>query len=224
MNQAGAKRPRALLLDLDDTLYEYRFPEEQARAKLLRLVEVELNLGQPEVNCLWEESRMAVKERLGARASAHSRLLYLSELVHRSGRSDLLPRVRSWERTFWEEFIGKASLRTGARELILAWHARGGKTAIVTDLTLEVQLWKLESFGLLALIDVLAASEEVPEDKPAAEVFLLAMERLGVQAEDCMIMGDSPAKDGAAAHTLGIPFLHVNSQESLQKAIVELLP
>jgi HAD superfamily hydrolase (TIGR01549 family) len=152
-----------------------------------------------------------VKKRLGERASSHSRLLYLADLVHRVGRPDALVRVRAWERCFWEALIGSATVRPGARELLVGFRARGGRVAITTDLTLEVQLWKLEAFGLAPFVDALAASEEVPSDKPATELFLLGAERIGVPIEACVVVGDSPAKDGEGARRLGLRYLQSRS-------------
>jgi HAD superfamily hydrolase (TIGR01549 family) len=214
---------RALLVDLDDTLYDYQAAEPPAREGLLARLAEELGLAPGEAARLWDVSRAAVKSRLGDCGSAHSRLLYLSELVHAAGRPDRLGRVRVWERAFWEELIRSARLRPGARELLEGWRGRGGRVAVVTDLTLEVQLWKLEAFGLLPLVDVVAASEEVLQDKPAPWLFLLAMERLGVVARDCVLVGDSPSKDGAGARELGIPYFEVRSDRDFARVSGELL-
>jgi len=204
---------RGLLLDLDDTLYDYAPAEAHARGVVLEAVAATLGLPRGEVERLWDGAKKKVKGRLGARGSAHSRLLYLTEIVHAASRVDALGHVRAWERTFWGEFLQQATLRPGARALLEGFRARGGKVAIVTDLTLEVQLWKLEAFGLFGLIDALAVSEEVAHEKPAADLFLLAIERLGVSREACVVVGDNPEKDGEGARALGLPYFQALSSE-----------
>lgn len=204
---------RALLLDLDDTLYDYVPAEQRGRDALLHAIASDLGMGYSEALQRYEAARRLVKTRLGARGGSHSRLLYLHELAHASGRPEALARVRSWERTFWGEYIAHARLRSGARPLLSGWRALGHKTAIVTDLVAEVQLWKLEAFGLFELIDAMVVSEEVDFDKPAKQVFELAMQRLGVTPAQCIVVGDSERKDGDGARALGLPFIRVRGSE-----------
>lgn len=199
-----------LLIDLDDTLYAYAPCAAAAERTLMALVERDLGVAASEVAVLFASARRAVKERLGPTGAAHSRLLYLSELVHAAGRTDALPHVRRWERAYWTSFLSTSALRPGARELLRAIRAHGGKVAIVSDLVLEVQLWKLEHFGIFQWIDALVTSEEVPQDKPRPEAFQLAMRRIGAVASDCVMVGDHPDKDGAGAGALGIRYFQVD--------------
>jgi putative hydrolase of the HAD superfamily len=204
---------RGLLVDLDDTLYDYAPAHRAGLAAVIPKVAHALGVDEPTAERAWDVARDATKARLGATASSHSRVLYLSEVVHALGRIDTLAEVRAWDRAYWEAFLDMARLRPGATDLLREFRGRGGKVAIVTDLVLEVQIWKLERFGLLPHIDALAASEEVPRDKPAPELVRLAIARLGVRPEDCVMIGDSAQKDGGAARALGIPFLKIVSSE-----------
>ncbi|WP_394821080.1 HAD family hydrolase [Pendulispora albinea] len=205
---------RALLLDLDDTLYDYAPVERRARAWLLAQVAGDLKLPLGEVESLFDAARAKVKERVGKVAASHSRLLYVSELVYAANRPDALRLVRGWERGFWETYLRAATLRAGARELLVGWRAQGNKVAMVTDLILEVQLSKLEAFGLFELVDVLVASEEVAREKPARDPFELAIQRLGVPKEACVVVGDSVHRDGEGARAMGLPYLRAQSSES----------
>lgn len=203
---------RGLLLDLDDTLYDYAPAEAAARPAVLADVARTTGRSDDEVAEVWSAARKAVKARLGNTASAHSRLLYLAELAARLGAG--LPEVRGWDRTYWATFLDTARLRPGALELLDGWRGLGHRTAICTDLTLEVQLWKLERFGLFDRIDALVASEEVPKEKPELDLYHLALTRLGLDAEACVIVGDNPKKDGGAAERLGVPYLRARSSET----------
>ena len=196
--------PRALLLDLDDTLYDYHPAEAQARRVVTALLSQDLGRPEAEVRHLWDEARRAVKARVGPRGASHSRLLYLHDLVHRAGRVDLLPKVRQYDRAFWTAFLQTARLRDGALDLLSAWKRAGHKIALVTDLTLDVQLWKLEHFDLLRWLDAVVVSEEVEADKPQAAIFELAAARLGVPLAQCVVLGDSPDRDIAGATALGL--------------------
>jgi len=57
--------------------------------------------------------------------------------------------------------------------------------------------------GLAARFQAIATAEEVPQGKPAPDVYLLAAERLGVPPENCVAFEDSP-RGLAAAHAAGM--------------------
>lgn len=199
-----------LLLDLDDTLYDYAPCERAGRAAVLEALGAGTGSSRDHLEMQWLSARAAVQARLGATASSHSRLLWAHELLHRLGQTDRLGFATTLDRTYWDAFLDVARLRDGALELLDGWRGRGHKVAFVTDLTLELQLRKLERFGLLGRVDALAASEETPHDKPDPALGLLAIERLGVAREGCVVVGDNEAKDGGLARALGVPFVWVD--------------
>ncbi len=217
-------KPAAVLIDLDDTLYDYHPAEEVARRFVWTELAAALGESTESVRRLWNVSREAVKLRVGPRGASHSRLLYLHEAVHRAGRIDLLGQVRTWERGFWRTFLANAQLRDGARELLIGLRRCGHPVALVSDLTLEIQLWKLEHFGLLSLFDAVVVSEEVETDKPGDAIFRLAAERLGVPLARCVVIGDSAERDVEGALRLGLPYLRVRSSggESEGRTLVEV--
>src|SRR5207244_11995999 len=86
-------------------------------------------------------------------------------------------------------------------------HARIG---IVTNNLLEEQQDKLQYCGLAPSVDVLIASEDVGVSKPDRGIFDLALERMGVSAEDAVMVGDSWANDIAGALNAGIRAIWFN--------------
>lgn len=212
-----------LLVDLDDTLYAYPPAAHAAEHAAFARVAADTGRSDSDVRAAYSAARKAVKARLGSTGAAHSRLLYFAELAHALGRVDRLDRVRGWDRAYWSAFLETATLRDGARALLEGVRARGGKVAIVSDLTLEIQLWKLEHFGLGPLIDALVISEEVPFDKPRPEAFALAMARLGgVRAADCVMVGDADDKDGAGARALGIRYFKVDAGDGDGESLIAI--
>lgn len=208
---------RALLLDLDDTLYDYPPCEAAGRTRLAELAAAHWGVPHDTFGVAYDRARAAVKSRC-AGPSGHSRLLYVHDLVHRlafeRGAKPSLHVTRELERAFWDAYLDAARLRPGAVELLRRFRGAQGKIAIVTDLTLGVQLEKLEKLGLFDHVDALVASEEVGFDKPHRAPFELASTRLDVPLGDCAVIGDNPDKDGAGAEALGIPFFLVRTQES----------
>lgn len=208
------KDRRAVLCDLDDTFYLVKAGEGAGLAAVVQAVSATLHVPPAVVDDAYARARRAVKARLDGRGSSHARLLYLGELAHAIGRPDALGHVRRWERAYWDAFLGAVALRPRVVPFLDAVRGAGKKVALVSDLTLEVQLLKLERFGLAGRIDALAISEEVPLDKPEEAIFHLAMQRLGVTPDACVMVGDHPQKDGEGARRLGIPFVHVPTDDT----------
>ncbi|MDR2662903.1 MAG: HAD family phosphatase [Treponema sp.] len=91
--------------------------------------------------------------------------------------------------------------------------------AVATSANRERARWKLEKAGILERFRFLACGDEVAASKPAPDVFLLALERLGEQAEDCVGFEDSPAGLKALA-AAGIPSVFVKDQAEPSKEVL----
>jgi HAD superfamily hydrolase (TIGR01509 family) len=65
--------------------------------------------------------------------------------------------------------------------------------AVATSTRAERALWKLEKTGLKGRFSAFAFGDEVERGKPAPDIFLLAMQRLGKNPADCIGFEDSPA-------------------------------
>ncbi|MFA6316611.1 MAG: HAD family hydrolase [Elusimicrobiota bacterium] len=63
----------------------------------------------------------------------------------------------------------------------------------------------LDAEGLLEYFDVLADSGVVGAEKPSPAIFLHAAKSLGVEAADCLMVGDSVRRDMRGAEGLGMP-------------------
>ncbi len=207
---------KALLLDLDDTLYEYGPCEAAGRAALYAHGAKLLGMDPGAFEAAYLAARKAVKARSDS-PSSHSRILYISDLLHtlaKDGAKEGPPALelcKALESSFWGAYLGAAKPRPDALTLLEGFRSRGGKVAIVTDLTLDIQLQKLEALGLFSHVDALVASEEVGVDKPHRAAFDLAVARLGVTLEDCAVIGDNLATDGEGARRLELPFYHART-------------
>ena len=89
---------------------------------------------------------------------------------------------------------GELDLRPGVAELISAAKQAGLSVAVATTTnTPNVEALTLCCWGLPAdqVFEVIAAGDMVGAKKPAPDVFLLALERLGLAAEECLAFEDS---------------------------------
>lgn len=89
---------------------------------------------------------------------------------------------------------------------IVAFRARGGKTAVVSDYPARS---KLAALGATELFDAVVASGEPGGPrrlKPDPDGYLRAAEALGVSPDRCLVIGDRDDADGAAARSAGMQF------------------
>jgi beta-phosphoglucomutase-like phosphatase (HAD superfamily) len=116
----------------------------------------------------------------------------------------VIPALHGAKTEFYRQRIqsGKIPLRPGVKRLLLAAKAAGLQLAIATTSTLTVVLELLEYSlgpGSPNWFAEIGAGDVVPAKKPAPDIYEYVLERLGVTAEACLVIEDSP--QGLAAAT-----------------------
>lgn len=186
-------RPDMVVFDLDDTLYEYEPCDAAARAAVFRLADTELGVKSPAFERAFDESRRAVKVRLGRTASSHSRLLYCHDALERIGLGSVPAMALALEQEYWREFMLTMQLRPGAIDFLHTLRYHGVQVSLVTDLTAQIQFRKLIYLGLDTLFDHIVCSEETVGEKDGGGPFDLLWERLGGSAPSTVwFVGDQP--------------------------------
>jgi putative hydrolase of the HAD superfamily len=78
----------------------------------------------------------------------------------------------------------------------------------------------LDRFEITPLLDAAVISEEVGRRKPHPDIFLGALERIGVERTEAVFVGDSPADDLVGAKDAGLRVIWVNADDRLLPADV----
>lgn len=191
--------PKAVLMDLDDTIYSYDECHKSAEAEVIRNIELRLQVSESDFLVALSSAKKAVKTRLGNTAASHSRLLYFKTALAILGFSSDFDYPLELEEVYWSKFLTKMKKFEGVDEFLDLLESRSIPVAIVTDLTTQIQLRKLKNLGLQNRVSVVITSEEAGSEKPDQAPFLLAMDGLGVQAGSTWMIGDSLVKDIAGA-------------------------
>jgi HAD superfamily hydrolase (TIGR01509 family) len=96
----------------------------------------------------------------------------------------------------------------GVPELLAELSARGQAMAIATSKRRVPLLRQLEGFGWTGLFDPIVTPDEVTHGKPHPESLALILKLTGLQAEDLLMIGDTPF-DLDMAKAAGVPSLAV---------------
>jgi HAD superfamily hydrolase (TIGR01509 family) len=131
------------------------------------------------------------KERLAA--FFHRARLTVSE---RMLLSELIPRLHATKTSFYRERIegGRVPLRSGVRRLMTEARAAGVRLAIASTTSPDNVSALLEGalgHGALNELNVIATGDAVPRKKPAPDIYLLALSKLGVTARRAVAFEDS---------------------------------
>lgn len=92
----------------------------------------------------------------------------------------------------------------GAKNLLIKLKERGYKLAILSDAPKLEAYIRLCNVGFEDFFDVILTKDDVEEMKPSSKAFLKAAKLLGVEATECIMIGDRPSKDIVGAKKLGM--------------------
>lgn len=183
--------PRAILLDLDDTLYAERTYFESGLAAVADFVAGDDPLEQRTwrhnlFGDLRDHGRSGILDRIPVR-DGFTRTAWIAALLH-------VYRTHSPELALFQDvdgFFARARL-----------HER--RLGLVTDGKSCVQWSKIRALGLEGRLDAIVCSDDIDTSKPALEPFLTAAARLGVEPRACIYVADDPSKDFIAPAMLGM--------------------
>jgi putative hydrolase of the HAD superfamily len=168
---------------------------------------------------LWAETRPRVAEHLGLSVEEFESRWY-GELAHMREMGpmsdvlalfDLTPDDAERVTALRREVTRKGLVPVpGAVETIAALRERGLKTGLITVCSEDVvSLWEETDFH--GLFDAEVFSAAVGLRKPDPRIYRIALEQLGVDAQDAMFVGDGANDELAGAERVGMTAVGVES-------------
>ncbi|HET7694742.1 MAG TPA: HAD-IA family hydrolase [Vicinamibacterales bacterium] len=208
---------RAVLFDLDDTLFDHRRSARAALQAVHGAHAPDLDFAEFERHhaAYLEEMHVEVLAgRIGlddARRERFRRVfLALGVALDAAAVDAVAAAYRTGYTTSRRALDGAAPLLAALRP-----HAR---IAIVTNNLLDEQQDKLEYCGLAPLVDVLVASEDVGVAKPDPRIFAIALDRAGVAAAAAVMVGDAWVNDIVGATRAGVRAIWFNPHRAPKPA------
>jgi beta-phosphoglucomutase-like phosphatase (HAD superfamily) len=114
-----------------------------------------------------------------------------------------LAAARQLRRTFELGLVGDLPLRDGFAELLDRAAVRGLRLAVVSSSPAEWVRGHLGRLGLLDRFELVITREDAARAKPHPDLYLVALDRLGLPAEQALVVEDA-VNGAAAAHAAGL--------------------
>lgn len=170
--------PTSVIIDFDNTLYEYSNCHKLAMDSALSFFEEELNLTNSIIRDSLDLSRQQVKSSVGSVASSHSRILYAQQSLLNLGFGGKPALALQFEQIYWSRFMEEMKPLEGAVEFLSSLRFKRIPIILLTDLTSQIQIRKLICLGWENLFDYVITSELVGSEKMSGLPFIYALDLL----------------------------------------------
>ena len=210
---------RAVLFDLDDTLFAHRAAAADGIVAHAR------SLGEP-----YAVADAAAEAAEWHRLEEHHYHRYLAgdigfdeqrwhrarEYAARHGVPLTDDDAPVWWAGYFERYVESWRLHEDAVPCLdeLERGIRGVAFGIITNGELDFQLRKIDATGIRARFATIVASGDVGVTKPDARIFELACERLGVQPQEAAYVGDRLGTDAIGAARAGLTGIWIDRYDA----------
>ena len=204
MNVSGQlTQARAVIFDIDNTLYSYDDAHAAAFTDLCEFVRSALDIA-PEPFARLHRSTMDIQRRYAGSACAaiHNRLIrfqFILEQLHKP--VSLAPEMSA---RYWNAFLKNIHPAPGLSECLETLRKRSLMIGIGTNMTADYQYEKLRCLNVLEQIDFIVTSEEINAEKPDRKLFDRCAEKAGCTPGECVFVGDNPEDDIKGALNAGM--------------------
>jgi len=151
---------KAILFDLDDTLYDYHYAHSKALDAIYPLLAKYIKISKKKFLALYKMANDEIKNELAGTASSHNRVLYFQRVIEKTHNTVEPKIILKMYKTYWDTFLNNMKIGKGVEQTLKLLQKMKIKIAIVTDLTAHIQLRKIDKLKLTKYVDYLVTSEE----------------------------------------------------------------
>lgn len=200
---------KAVLIDIDDTLYPYWPSHIHALKQVLRYLRLKLprlfkKMDIFEFEANYQKYRKVIIKRLFPNGMCRNRYLLFVLWMEELGVEQGYLLARRLEKIYWNSFIKSMKVDKKALGFFKECKKKGIKVVAITDMQADVQIRKIQKLRLTPYLSFLVTSDEAGIEKPDAKIFQMALDKLGLKGTQVVMIGDNQEKDLDGAAQLGI--------------------
>jgi putative hydrolase of the HAD superfamily len=207
-----ASRPRVVLSDLDDTLFDHAHATRTAQRVVAAATPALASWRLEELERRHREvlDELHLEVLAGRLTVDDARIERFRRLIEEGGARATTDLTRQIARDYRQAYEVAWQVVPGAIDLLAHLRRAGVLIVIVTNNIVLEQRQKLARVGLDQYIDVLVTSEEVGITKPSPGIFTEALARVGARADEAVMVGDAWSTDIEGARAVGVRAVWLN--------------
>ena len=167
---------KTVIFDIDNTLYDFAGANVKGLDAVAEYMLKEFSWDREKFKDAHAQAQNEIYTRLNYNGSCRNRLLRYQDILETAGLP-LHPHALKMYHAYWDTLLGSIEPFEGASETMEELKKRGIRIGVITDMTIYMQLQKLERMGLLKFVDFVVTSEEAGEEKPSPLIFELALKK-----------------------------------------------
>lgn len=202
-----------LIFDADGTLYDETMPKAKAELLTAKLIASRTGYGEGEVYSLFREVKGEITRSGSLSPDRNNRTVWYAETLRRMNTShgdeaskiDIASKIDAYEASghYWEVVYGEVEPYFDLVYILPELQSRY-RLAVLTDELYDIQVEKVKRLGLSGYFTEIISSEQAGVTKPDKRLFEYALNRLGVSADESMMIGDNPSADIRGARSVGM--------------------
>ena len=195
---------KVIFFDLDETLYDYGSVRKTANQRVAKLVE---ELGLTSSDVFIQTLRQITKDfyekyqGLPILFDRKIRFREIFKVLNIDVREEIIIKLAE---EYWNFVYQHIKPYPDVVPVLEFLRNQGYKLGIISDGLIDVQLNRIKALKLEKYFDTFTFSEEVGKNKPALEIFQLALKKANCSPSEAMMVGDNVKTDIAGANKVGM--------------------
>ena len=195
---------KAVFFDIDDTLYGFTNLNARAKRGVYQYLVEKYPVSWEKFEEIEQDTILETVQRLGSNhPTSHNRLIRFQNMLTKLG-IPVYPYAKEMYDRYWNLIIENVLPEAGLKELLQKLKSYGIYLGIGTNMTIDIQIRKLEKLGIVEYFDYVVTSEEVGIGKPSVYFFEFCAKKAGCKMSECLFVGDSLKNDIQGARDAGM--------------------
>ena len=197
--------PRAVLFDLDDTLYDHLHSARSALIAMQQRNPEMLHASVRDLEDCYSNALESIHHRLlrGEVSQTEARTIRMRQFFGDFGMDRNDSQAHAEYTQFRRDYDEACQVVRGTHELLTRLKGQV-RLGVITNNLVSEQIPKLRQLALDDYFDAVTISEEVGVAKPDPRIFEVAVARLQLGFEEVVVVGDSLSSDIAGAVGVGM--------------------
>jgi len=204
---------QGIIFDFDGTLYDYESCNSHSLITVFNFINKNFNVEQDIIKYTYNKINKLIKESNNY-CNKFNKNIYFKKLLEELNLS--IKYLDSIINLYNNEFTKNLKLFDFVIDFIKYVKEKNVKIGILTNNNFKQQYDKLITLGIIEYIDYIQTSDEIGYEKPNSIIFLTLLNKMKINPENIIIIGDNYYHDIIPAIELKfIPFLFKNNNQKI---------